>query len=167
MSVKLNYLELKEWSTGTHPRTISNRSMSDKHFWCTVKQHIPNTPTNQYQWEFSLYANYSASKIRGSLDPVTKIQEVSYEGVIWDVRILIKNKLQNPLVLHETNLLSLINPSSAHAYCITTLSNHGLIRLKRFVSQISHKLCNQFYNQSILNTPLCVKHPMRQRLKFR
>ena len=28
------------------------------------------------------------------------------------------------------NLLSLINPSVAHIYCSTTLSNHGLIRLK-------------------------------------
>ena len=57
----------------------------------------------------------------------------------------------------EANLrddfLSLINLSSAHVYCSTTLSNHGLIRLKRSVSQISRKLCNQFYNQSIFNTP--------------
>ena len=41
-----------------------------------------------------------------------------------------KNKLQNLSVLHETNLLSLINPSLAHVYCSTTLSNHRLIRLK-------------------------------------
>ena len=27
-------------------------------------------------------------------------------------------------------------------YCSTALSNDGLIRLKRFVSQISRKLCN-------------------------
>ena len=46
----------------------------------------------------------------------------------------------------EANLrddfLSLINMSLAHVYCSTTLSNHKLIRLKRFVSQISRKLCN-------------------------
>ena len=35
------------------------------------------------------------------------------------------------------NLLNLINPSLAHVYCSTTLSNHGLIRLIRFVSSIS------------------------------
>ena len=52
------------------------------------------------------------------------------------------NKLQNPSVLHETNLLSLINPSLVHVYCSTTLSHYRLIRLKRFVSQINHKLCN-------------------------
>ena len=28
-----------------------------------------------------------------------------------------KNKLHNPSVLHETNFLSLINPSLAHVYC--------------------------------------------------
>jgi hypothetical protein len=32
------------------------------------------------------------------------------------------------------NLLSLINPSLAHVYCGATLSNHGLNRLKKFVS---------------------------------
>ena len=53
-----------------------------------------------------------------------------------------KNKLQNPLVNHETNLLSLINLLLTHVYCSTLLSNHGLIRLKRFVSQNSRKLCN-------------------------
>jgi hypothetical protein len=39
------------------------------------------------------------------------------------------------------NLLSLINPSLAHVYCSTTLSNHGLIRLKKFVSQSYRNLC--------------------------
>ena len=33
-------------------------------------------------------------------------------------------------LIYETNLLSLINPPLAHIYCSTTLSNHGLIRLK-------------------------------------
>jgi hypothetical protein len=31
------------------------------------------------------------------------------------------------------------------------VSNHGLIRLKRFVSSISSKLCNLFYFLSIFN----------------
>jgi hypothetical protein len=52
-----------------------------------------------------------------------------------------KNKLQNLSVIHKTNLLSLINPSSAHVYCSITLSNHRLIRLKKFVSQNSLNLC--------------------------
>jgi hypothetical protein len=34
--------------------------------------------------------------------------------VTWGVRILIKNKLQNPSVNRETNLLIIINPSLAH-----------------------------------------------------
>jgi hypothetical protein len=53
-----------------------------------------------------------------------------------------KNKLQIPPVNHEMNLLSLINPSLPHVYYSTTVSNHGLIRLKKFVSQISRNLCN-------------------------
>jgi hypothetical protein len=53
-----------------------------------------------------------------------------YIGVTWGVRILIKNKLQIPSVNRETNLLRLINPSLAHVYFSTILSNHGLIRLK-------------------------------------
>jgi hypothetical protein len=48
-----------------------------------------------------------------------------------------KHKLQIPSVNHETNLLRLINPSLAYIYCSTIVSNHGLIRLKKFVSQIS------------------------------
>ena len=51
-----------------------------------------------------------------------------------------KNELQNPSVLYETNLLSLINPLLAYIYCSITLSNHGLIRLKKFVSQNSLNL---------------------------
>jgi hypothetical protein len=42
-----------------------------------------------------------------------------------------KNKLQNPSVIRETNLLSLINPSLAHVYYSTILLNHSLIRLKK------------------------------------
>ena len=34
------------------------------------------------------------------------------------------------------NLLSLINPSLANINCSTILSNHDVIRLKRFVSQL-------------------------------
>ena len=75
------------------------------------------------------------------MDLVTKIEEVSREGVARGVPILIKNKLQNPLVLHEKNLLSLSNPLLAHAHCSTILSNHGLIRFKKIVSQINHNLC--------------------------
>ena len=37
---------------------------------------------------------------------------------------------------HETNLFSLINPSLEVVYYSTTLSNHGPIRLKRFVPQL-------------------------------
>ena len=50
-----------------------------------------------------------------------------------------KTNYINPSVLHETNFLSLINLSLAYFYCSTILSNYGLIRLKRFVSQISRK----------------------------
>jgi hypothetical protein len=52
-----------------------------------------------------------------------------------------KNKLQIPSVNREMNLLRVINPSLAYVYCSTTLSNHGLIRLKNFVLQISLNLC--------------------------
>ena len=37
---------------------------------------------------------------------------------------------------HETKLFSLINPSLEVVYYSTTLSNHGPIRLKRFVPQL-------------------------------
>ena len=37
-------------------------------------------------------------------------------------------------LIYEMNLLSLINPSLAYIYGSITLSNHGLIRLNRFVS---------------------------------
>jgi hypothetical protein len=43
------------------------------------------------------------------------------------------NKKTNNIT-RETNLVSLINLSLAHVYCSTTLLNHGLIRLKKFVS---------------------------------
>ena len=46
------------------------------------------------------------------------------------------------------NLLRLINLSLEHSYCSNycsnLVSNHGLIRLIRFVSQFTSKLCNQF-----------------------
>jgi hypothetical protein len=53
----------------------------------------------------------------------TKVYEVLHEGIAWGVRILIKNKLQNLSVIRETNLLSLINLSSAHV----TVALHGQI----------------------------------------
>ena len=56
-------------------------------------------------------------------------------------------------LIRKTIFLSLINLSLAYVYCSTTLSNHELIRFKRFASQINHKLCNQFRNQSIFNRP--------------
>ena len=64
------------------------------------------------------------------------------------------------------NFLDIINISLAHVYCSTTLSNHRLIRLKRFISQINRKLCNQFYNQSIFNT-LCMCLNIRCDRNFR
>jgi hypothetical protein len=39
------------------------------------------------------------------------------------------------------NLLSQINPSLAYVYCSTSLSNHGLIRLKRFFSRKLVTIC--------------------------
>jgi len=45
----------------------------------------------------------------------------------------------------ETNLLNLINSSLANIYCRVTLSNHGAIRLKRFISQFTRELCNWFF----------------------
>ena len=42
----------------------------------------------------------------------------------------------------QDHFLNLINLSLAHVYCSIMLSNHRLIRLKRFVSPISRKLCN-------------------------
>ena len=84
-----------------------------------------------------LYINKELYNIRGCLDPVINVMGCSDTN---------KNKLQNPSVIHETNLVSLINPSLAYIYCSTTLSNHRLIRLKKFVSQ-------QFHNQFIFNTP--------------
>jgi hypothetical protein len=41
------------------------------------------------------------------------------------------------------------------------VSNHGLIRLKRFVSSISSKLCNQFYFLSIFNAS-CIRPKIRR-----
>jgi hypothetical protein len=78
--------------------------------------------------------------MNGLMDPRTKVEELSHWDATWGVRILIK-KLQNPSVIRETNLLSLINLSLAYIYCSTTLSNHELIRLKKFVSQNSLNLC--------------------------
>jgi hypothetical protein len=53
-----------------------------------------------------------------------------------------KKKLITESVNKPQDVLSLINPSLANVYFSTTLSNHGAIRLKSFVSQISRYLCN-------------------------
>ena len=61
----------------------------------------------------------------------------------WSIKYrLIQNQLHRWRLISVTNFLTIINLSLAHAYCSTTMSNHGLIRLKRFVSQINRKLCN-------------------------
>ena len=58
----------------------------------------------------------------------------------WHLEVLNEVYLQNFLhgwIVHrETNLMNLINSSLEIVYCSTTLSNHGLIRLKRFVSKL-------------------------------
>jgi hypothetical protein len=41
------------------------------------------------------------------------------------------------MLIREMNLLSLINLSLAYVYCSTTLLNHELIMLNKFISQIS------------------------------
>ena len=108
----------------------------------------PSTPSEldaQIQIYQPLIRNTDKS-LRGVTSDVTW-------GVAWGIWILIKNKLQNLSVIRKTNLLSLINHSLAHVYCSTTLSNYGLIRLNRFISQISLNLCIQFHKQSIFNTP--------------
>jgi hypothetical protein len=46
----------------------------------------------------------------------------------------LQNRLHKSDLIHETNLLSIINPSSAQIYYSTTWSNHELIRLNGFVS---------------------------------
>ena len=58
------------------------------------------------------------------------------------IRIVIIEQITEILSNTRDELLSLINPSLAYVYCSTTLSNRELIRLKKFVSQISHNLYN-------------------------
>ena len=48
------------------------------------------------------------------------------------------------------NLLSLINSLLLNIYCSTTLSDNVTIKLKRFISQFIHKLCNYFLKYLIL-----------------
>jgi len=50
---------------------------------------------------------------------------------------------------HETNLLSLINPSLDVIYCSTILSNHCIIRFIRFVS----RFCPRCYGMSFVSYP--------------
>ena len=65
---------------------------------------------------------------------------------IWSIKCrLITKQIINFTCNCETNLLSLINPLLANVYCSTTLSNHSVIRLKRFVSRFTCKLCNWFF----------------------
>jgi hypothetical protein len=54
------------------------------------------------------------AKARGCVCTACLVSVCKVGGVTWGVRILIKNKLQNPSINHETNLLSLINLSLAH-----------------------------------------------------
>jgi hypothetical protein len=58
--------------------------------------------------------------------------------------ILVKktNYITNSSRNRETNLLSLIKPSLAHCVTAALKANHGLIKLKRFVSRFSTKMCN-------------------------
>ena len=65
------------------------------------------------------------------------------------------------------NLLSLINPSLAHGYCSTTLSNHGLIRWKDSSRKVIVNYAISFVISLYLILHACVKHSMEQRLKFR
>ena len=53
----------------------------------------------------------------------------------------------------DTNLLSIINPSLEVVYYSTILSNHGSIRIKRFVSQLTRGLWDEFCQLSTFNTP--------------
>ena len=51
--------------------------------------------------------------------------------------------------------ISLINLSLANIYCSTTLSNHGVIRLKRFISRFTCKLCNWFFSSTFNASYMC------------
>jgi hypothetical protein len=48
----------------------------------------------------------------------------------------IERRLITKLITRKTNPLNLINPSLDMGYCSMTLSNHGIIRLVRFISKI-------------------------------
>ena len=61
--------------------------------------------------------------------------------------------LHNSSINYETNLLKLINLSLVNVYCSNLVSNHSLIRLIRFISQFTSKLCNLFFISSRFNTP--------------
>jgi hypothetical protein len=67
------------------------------------------------------------------------------------------NKLQNPSVIRETNLLSLINLLLAHIYCGTTLSNYGLIRLKNLSRKTVSIYAFNFVISLYLILHLCVQ----------
>ena len=40
-------------------------------------------------------------------------------------------------LVHETNLLGIVNPSLAYIYCSTTWSNHKLIRFNKFSRELA------------------------------
>jgi hypothetical protein len=48
------------------------------------------------------------------------------------------------------NLLRLINLSLAHVYCSMILSNHGMIRLKKFVSQNTRNVISYFFSLHLI-----------------
>ena len=73
-----------------------------------------------------------------TLKSVAPLPEVVFKlGIKCHVECSDTNKKIN-----DASLLSLINLSLAYVYCSTTLSNHGLIKLKKFVSQSSRNLYN-------------------------
>ena len=53
---------------------------------------------------------------------------------------------------HETNLLNIINRSLEVVYCGTILSNNGVIRFKRLISQFDSGLWNVFCQLFIFDT---------------
>ena len=64
------------------------------------------------------------------------------------------------------NLLNLINLLLVYVYCNTKLSNHKLIRIKKFISQISRNILN-FVISLYLILYVYVNHSMWRGLKFR
>jgi hypothetical protein len=57
---------------------------------CSLKYPIFSERSMVAVQKASIGTSNTCSEIRGCLDPMTKIEEVSYRGIAWDVRILIK-----------------------------------------------------------------------------